>query len=192
MDRCSIICDYLQMASYICWKLRLANIGLKIGYRLLYVTSISDIGKWKKPISVQLYPLVSRMMKGIFNERPPRPKYDAVWKVEVLRIKVLQTLSLQDLTIKTTMLLALTRPCRGADLAELDLNHRFFVPEGVVFTPVHLSKQSCPSHSNVMFFFPAFKDDKNLCPVETLKVYERKTSAFRNKSERNYLLHWTS
>ena len=90
--------------------------------------------------------------------------------------------------MKTTVLLALTRPCRGADLAELDLNHRAFVTEGVVFTPVHLSKQSRPSHNNVKFFFPAFKEDKILCPVETLKVYERKTSAFRSKSGRNHLL----
>ena len=129
------------------------------------------------------------MMKGIFNERPPQPKYNAKWKVKVvLRLFKDQgptdSLSLQDLTMKTTMLLALTRPCRGADLAELDLNHRFFVPEGVVFTPVHLSKQSRPSHSNVRFSFPAYKDDKNLYPVETLKVYERKNQHFRE----NYLL----
>ena len=30
------------------------------------------------------------------------------------------------------MLLVLTRPCRGADLAALDLRNRFHVPEGVV------------------------------------------------------------
>jgi len=68
------------------------------------------------------------------------------------------------------MLLALTCPCRPADLAELDLNHRPFLPEGVLFTSVHLSKQSQPSHNSKKFFFPAFKDDKNFCPVETLKV----------------------
>ena len=42
------------------------------------------------------------------------------------------SLSLQDLTIKTAMLLVLTHPCRGADLAELDFRNRFHVPEGVV------------------------------------------------------------
>ena len=104
-------------------------------------------------------------MKGIFNERPPQSKYDSVCNVEgVLRWFKEQcptdSLSLQDLTIKTTMLLALTRSCRGADLAELDLNHRSFLPEGVQFTPVHLSKQSRPSHNRVEFFFPEFKEDK--------------------------------
>ena len=89
------------------------------------------------------------------------------------------------------MLLALTRPCRGADLAALDVNQRQYVPEGVVILPSHLSKQSRPSHHGVEFFFPYFKEDLVLCPVETLKVYEQKTSSFRKPSsisEPNQLL----
>ena len=89
------------------------------------------------------------------------------------------------------MLLALTRPCRGADLAALDVNQRRYVPEGVVILPSHLSKQSRPSHHGVEFFFPYFKEDLVLCPVETLKVYEQKTSSFRkpsSTSEPNQLL----
>ena len=69
----------------------------------------------------------------------------------------------------------------------MDLNNQFYSPEGVVFKPNHLSKQSCPSHHNVDFFFPLFKEDKCLCPVETLKVYEDKTSSFRKNSEENRL-----
>ena len=89
------------------------------------------------------------------------------------------------------MLLVLTRPCRGADLAALDVNQRWYVPEGVVFLPSHLSKQSRPSHHGVEFFFPYFKEDLVLCPVETLKVYEQKVSSFRkpsSTSEPNQLL----
>jgi len=85
--------------------------------------------------------------------------------------------------------LALTWPCRGADLAELDLKNRSFIPKGVKFTPVHLSKQSRPTYHGVSFFFPKFNDDKCLCPVETLKVYERKTLSYHNNtiSGRNHL-----
>ena len=97
------------------------------------------------------------------------------------------SLSLQDLTIKTAMLLALTRPCRGADLAELDLSNRSYVPEGVVFQPCHLSKQSRPSHHSISFFFPRFTEDKYLCPVETLKAYEERTVSFHNNPRDNRL-----
>ena len=83
------------------------------------------------------------------------------------------------------MLLALTCPCRGADLAGLDLSNRSYVPEGVVFQPSDLSKQSRLSHHNISFFFPRFKEDKCLCPVETLKVYEERTASFRNNSGEN-------
>ena len=93
-----------------------------------------------------------------------------------------RTVRIQDLTIKTTMMLALTRPCRGADLAALDLNNRRYIPEGVVFSPSHLSKQSRPAHHGVEFFFPYFKDDILLCPVETLRVYEQRTFNFCSSS----------
>ena len=86
------------------------------------------------------------------------------------------------------MLFVLTRPSRGADLPELDLNNGFYTPEGVVFKPNHLSKQSRLSHHNVDFFFQCLtKEDKCLCPVGTLKVYEDKTSSFRKNSHENHL-----
>ena len=67
------------------------------------------------------------MLRGVFNESPPRPKYESLWKVDQVLTMFkengsLASLSLQDLTIKIAMLLVLTCPCRGADLAELDFN----------------------------------------------------------------------
>ena len=118
------------------------------------------------------HPLISRLLKGAFNERPPRPWYHSVRDVDLVlnmfrRKGPSTSLPLEDLTIKTAILFALTRPCRGADLAALDLNNRSFCPESVLFAPSHLSKQSRPSHSRVEFFFPAFKEDECLCPVAT-------------------------
>ena len=88
------------------------------------------------------------------------------------------SLSLQSLTIRTVMLFALTRPCRGTDLAALNLSSRAYRPEGIIFTPTQLSKQSRPACCNVVSFFPSFQEDKRLCPVEALKAYEAKTSEF--------------
>ena len=131
-------------------------------------------------------------MKGPFNERPPRPKYHSVWDVDLVlnmfrRKGPSTSLPLEDLTIKTAMLFALTRPCRGADLAALDLNNRSVCSEGVLFAPSHLSKQSRPSHSGVEFFFPAFKEDECLCPVATLKAYKLKTKEFWQNKGENHL-----
>ena len=73
-------------------------------------------------------------------------------------------------------------------MAALDLATRKYIPERVVFLPSHLSKQSRPSHHGIEFIFPYFKDDIILCPVQTLKVYEHKTSTYRSHSETNPLL----
>ena len=161
-------------------------------YRSLnsYRSAISSVHEKVDGVEVGKHPLMSRMLKGAFNERPPRPRYESIWEVDLVLAMFKRDgpsgdLSLQDLTVKTAMLLALTRPCRGADLAELDLSNRSYIPEGVVFHPHHLAKQSRPSHHSVSFFFPKFEEDKCLCPVETLKAYEEKTSAFRKDPREN-------
>ena len=161
-------------------------------YRSLnsYRSAISSVHEKVDGVEVGKHPLVARMLKGAFNKRPPRPKYESIWQVDLVLTMFKKdgpssTLSLQDLTVKTAMLLALTRPCRGADLAELDLSNQSYIPEGVVFHPHHLSKQSRPSHHSVSFFFSKFEEDKCLCPVETLKAYEERTSSFRKDPREN-------
>ena len=67
-----------------------------------------------------------------------------------------ESLTLATLTHKTLMLLALTRPSRSADLSQLDLKYRRYLPEGVTFQPVKLAKQSRASKPMVEVFFPAF------------------------------------
>ena len=68
------------------------------------------------------HPLVTRLLKGAFNDRPPLPKYTSTWDVQVV-LDYLQSpgenenLSLKQLTWKTVMLLALTRPLMSADLS---------------------------------------------------------------------------
>ena len=44
---------------------------------------------------------------------------------------------------------------------------------------LHLVKQSRSSKRRTDFFFPAFKEDLRVCPVETLKAYEDCTVEFR-------------
>lgn len=57
-------------------------------------------------------PLISRLMKGIFNSKPPKPRYMAIWDVSVV-LKMLRqcvpvtSLTLAKLTMKLVMLMAL-------------------------------------------------------------------------------------
>ena len=158
-------------------------------YRSLnaYRSAISSVHERVEGYEVGQHPLISRVMKGAFHLRPPQPRYEAAWDVtRVLDyIKSLgpsDSLTLQDLTWKLAMLLALTRPSRSADLVKLDLRFRKFSPEGVAFKEAGLAKQSRAGKPRAEFFFPAFTDPV-LCPRATLRAYERKTEAFRTEGD---------
>ena len=158
-------------------------------YRSLnsYRSAISSIHSKIEGHPVGEHPLVSKVLKEAYNARPPLPRYNTFWDVGVVLqyIKGLgqnSSLTLCQISIKTAMLLALTRPSRSADLANLDISARTYVASGVIFKPLHLSKQSSFT-SNGGFLFPQFTQDPGLCPVQAPKAYESRTAAFRNLDE---------
>ena len=72
------------------------------------------------------------------------------------------------------MLLALTRLSRSADLSHLDIVQKQYQPDGALFLHSALAKQIPGA------FFPSFPSDMHLCPVRTLKDYEKRTLLLRN------------
>ena len=80
-----------------------------------YRSAISSTHQYVDGVSVGNHPTVTRLLQGVFNSRPPQPRYAAFWDVGVIiqHIKGLganKDLTLKQLTMKTVMLLALTRP----------------------------------------------------------------------------------
>jgi len=103
-----------------------------------YHSAISSVHAKVDGESVGQHPLVMRILKGAFNERPPLPRYSNFWDVGVVLRYLKQlgangSLTLRLLTIKSTMLLALTRPSRSVDLSKLDISSRTFTAEGKLF-----------------------------------------------------------
>ena len=71
-------------------------------------------------------PDVKRFMKGIFENRPPKPRYNKIWDVNTVlqfmrNMNDSKDLPLKDLTLKLVMLIALTTASRGQLLHLLDL-----------------------------------------------------------------------
>ena len=77
-------------------------------------------------VLVGQHPLVSRFLRGVYNRRPPRPRYQATWRVQQV-LDLLRawgpngSLSLQQLTKKTAMQLALAGSRRSSEVHQLDL-----------------------------------------------------------------------
>lgn len=129
------------------------------------------------------HPMVSRLMQGIFNTRPSKPRYTSVWDVEIVldHIKNMppsDELRLTELAGKLAMLMALTNADRASDLHLLDLNLKQAFSHGVRFQIAGLSKTRRSGPPREVTYF-TFKECKAICPVATLEVYERRTADLR-------------
>ena len=81
------------------------------------------------------HPLVSRLLKGVYNLRPPQPRYTATWDVDIV-VRFFQALGdngilpLKILSQKLALLMALVDASRVSELQALDLRYRLYRPEG--------------------------------------------------------------
>ena len=135
-------------------------------------------------VSIGQHPTVTRLMAGVANLRPPQPRYSSTWDVNkvldhITKKEANKDLNLKDLTLKTTMLLALTRPSRSADLHSLDIRLFRSSPGGVTFMPSKPAKQTKAGKIGQGYFFPKFEQNPLLCPVDAVSSYMDRTSPLR-------------
>jgi len=156
----------------------------KDGYQYSsYQSAISSVHEKVDGYTVGQYPLICRLIKGVFHARPPLPRYSLTWDAQKVLdfINTLgnnQILSLKHLSWKVMMLLAPSRPSRSADLSKLDISNWVYKPDGVSFCPNTLAKQS---RSTSNFFFPLLPGGSRLCPVSTLREYESRTQPLQGR-----------
>ena len=100
-----------------------------LGYSSIGATrsAISAYHDPKDGISVGEHPRVSSLMSGVFNERPPIPKYNFIWDVDVV-LAYIRTFLVNDsisdklISYKLVTLLALTAASRVSVITNLDIN----------------------------------------------------------------------
>ena len=136
-------------------------------------------------ILVGQHPLVIRLLKGVFNLRPPMPRYTHTWDVSkvLTLLKEMgpnENLNLKRLTQKLVMLLALVLGQRCSDLVRLSLSGHSYTSDSVVLPCLGLAKQAKPNNEQCLqpVVIKSFKD-KLLCPVACIRAYESSTSKLR-------------
>ena len=157
-----------------------------------YRSAISSVHEKVDGLPVGQHPLVTRLVKGVFNARPPIPRYSSTWDVQTVlnyleKMENPDKLSLKLLTLKTVFIMAITRPSRSADLSQLDKERMRWGNDGVSFLPTTLAKQSRQGKPIKEFFFPSFPPVPALCPVKTLQGYLRKTEPLRGVESRLFV-----
>ena len=120
------------------------------------------------------HPYVVRLIKGILNKRPPKPRYSQTWDVSTVTSHLAKMgenskLSLKHLSLKLATIFAITCPKRVSSFALLDLNHYRLSPEGITFTLMQ-TKTTRPGEP-VAAIFSAFPEDAKLCPVACFNQY---------------------
>ena len=142
------------------------------------------------------HPDVKRFMKGIFQIRPPLPRYNKTWDVNlVLRhlwsMGDTENLTLKQLTLKFVMLVALTTAQRGQSLHLMDTEGMVKEEGTYIFMLNSNIKQSKPtkSPSELIIRLRAYPSDNKLCVVNTCSVYLDKTCSVRGDETRLFLTY---
>lgn len=156
------------------------------GYRSMLSTILPPI----KDTPIGQHPHIIRILKGVFNERPPQtrllPEWDLHLVLEMLQKSPFEPLSkanLKCLTYKTIFLVAITTFRRVGDLQALRIGDGTMTVQdrGITFLRQGLSKQDRPNHISPKIFVPCFSENKLLDPKRTLQFYLKKTNLFRKQ-----------
>ena len=123
-------------------------------------------------------------MKGLHNLNPPRPRYTHTWDVSIV-LRLLksyspnESLSLETLTFKLVMLVALVTGQRSQSLSLLDTREATVTQSTVSFhitQPTKTSKPGSKPHAVTLTAYPA---DEQLCVRSVLREYLKRTRKFR-------------
>ena len=131
-------------------------------------------------------------MKGVFNTKPPVPRYVDTWDpATVLRFlkkwNPPSKLTLKQLTFKVAMLIVLVTGQRIQTLVLLHVNCMSVNRDSVVFRIFDLLKQSRPGYRNPEIVLKAYPTDKTLCIFTFLLAYIRRTKPLRENTTALFL-----
>lgn len=145
----------------------------------------STLSLSSKNLEVGRNPLVVNLMRGVYNEKPPVPKYMATWDPSIVlahldvSANALDSLSTLQLARKATTLLALTSLSRCAELAAIQLHSISFVEGGVKFVLNRPRKAHNTGPLHVLSV-GAWHQKPAICPVTCMRSYH--TAPLRDDS----------
>ena len=132
---------------------------------------------------MELWLVVSWLMKGVFNSRPPQLRYAVTWDVGLVLDHIMslgrnQVLSLKLLAYKLAALLALSNASRASEIHALAIRYLSKGQDGISFTIAELTKTAQPGKRKKVYY-PQLKEERTLCPGAALGEYLRRTSSLR-------------
>ena len=132
-------------------------------------------------------PIVKRFMKGVFEQRPTFPRHQDIWDLKPVfdhfrSQQSVASLTLKDLSMKTTFLLCLLGGQRCQTIKLLNIEYMDILTDRYIFRVIDKVKQTRPgTHINPLEFI-AYPNEDNLCdsPARTPSL-QHCTNAFLSK-----------
>jgi len=151
-----------------------------------YRSAISDKHQGCQGVRVGQHPQVCRLMKGMFNRKPPQPRYMDTWDVsQVLQIfrewPREEGLDLKSLSLKVTMLMALTGAMRQSELHLLRIDQMLDKGLSIEFHIGGLTKTRKVGQGPLLVEFHAYAADEKLDVVKCIRAYIARTHHLRSK-----------
>lgn len=170
--------------------------GLKYNTISCYRSALNSFITTPESPDISLHPILRSFMKGVFNLRPPQPRYTTVWDANLViqyfnRLGDNGDLSLKQLTQKLAMLLILLSSTRGNSVHSFVLSKMYLCSTEVTFIPNILLKHHTPNNRIRPMVYKAFDTNKRLCPVDTLSEYLTKRCEMIHTSEQLFFTHAT-
>lgn len=151
-------------------------------------SALSALGLVRDGVSIGAHPIVIRFMKGIYNLKPPMPRYVKTWDVNIVLNKLrtmspVKYLNLKNLTLKLSMLLCLILAGRTQSLHLLSIKHLIKGSKSYILYYSQNLKQSRPGKNNTVVEIKAYPPDRRLCCFTVLKEYLKRTVNLRRTNQ---------
>jgi len=147
------------------------------------------------PVDAGKHPLVTQLLKAIYQTKPPEPRYNNIWDPSILLRHLRNNspipLSLIQLSRKTVTLLAVTTLLRCSELCSIKCDSIVFSTSSVSLQlgTLRKSRRSGPLKIVTLDAWPA---DSTICPVSCLHTYLQQTETIRKTSRATCLFACTT
>eukprot|EP00117_Sycon_ciliatum_P029917 scpid27914/ scgid5713/ len=164
-----------EVLDFLTSQFRLARLYHTLGlYRSVMSMTLPPIDG----VVVGPHPLVSHMLPGAYQSRPSQPCYGSMWNVQAVldwfRNMSFTHESLKELTLRLTMLLALTGARRCSELQKLDVRFMDIIVNAASFGIPTFTQNQRVGDPAKQFVFPACPQHPPLC-VDALRQYSART-----------------
>ena len=114
--------------------------------------------------------VITKLLKGIHDTRPPTAKYCAIWDVNLVLsfLSAMRVDCLKDLSCKTVTLLILLSGNGVNMISHFRISNMTLSEEECNFVFTEVLKHTGTEKAERPMTFRAFPDDPSLCPVRTM------------------------